>query len=385
MTGVKGTAGRWKLGDAFFAGLFFLLLGLPTVDSLFGLDWVKQSGENRTLAKAPSLSDMRQGLAVFVKTADTYFSDHFGFRNALIRNYDLIRYFVLRASPSDKVVLGGGDRLFFAGESNVTDYRSTELLPAEALAEWALSVKQRETWLAKRGIPFLFVVAPNAHTVYPEFLPSWMTRAASLSRLDQIGGEVSRRYGMDLLDLRAAMAAAKAKAQIYRTTDSHWNELGGYYGYVEIVNAMRKVQPEIAPPRPLEDFEVVQGLEPGGDLARMMGLEDLIREEVIHVRPREGLNFTVTEQSERGFSTLRNGSKPEEAGERILMFKDSYSIALVPFLSQHFRNVRYLSTHDFLTAEIDAFKPTFVIHETVERFLMRPPLVNPEDVRAVEL
>ncbi|MEI9865253.1 MAG: hypothetical protein WDN00_12025 [Limisphaerales bacterium] len=45
--------------------------------------------------------------------------------------------------------------------------------------------KKRRDWLAKRGIAYLFVVAPDKHSIYPEELPGWAVKVRPQTKLDQ--------------------------------------------------------------------------------------------------------------------------------------------------------------------------------------------------------
>lgn len=49
-----------------------------------------------------------------------------------------------------------------------------------------------------------------------------------------------------------------------------------------------------------------------------------------------------------------------------VVFHDSFMPALLPYLSQHFRRVRYVWCH-YLQPVVDAERPDIVIHENVSR------------------
>ena len=38
---------------------------------------------------------------------------------------------------------------------------------------WAQQLRERQDWLQARGIPSLFAVIPNKHSIYPENAPPW--------------------------------------------------------------------------------------------------------------------------------------------------------------------------------------------------------------------
>jgi hypothetical protein len=67
---------------------------------------------------------------------------------------------------------------------------------------------------------------------------------------------------------------------------------------------------------------------------------------------------------------------------KALVFRDSFSWQLIPFLSESFRSVVYVWTFDFLPELIEREQPDVVILECVERYLNALLLDNPPKVRA---
>jgi hypothetical protein len=64
-----------------------------------------------------------------------------------------------------------------------------------------------------------------------------------------------------------------------------------------------------------------------------------------------------------------------------VVLHDSFIVGLRPFLAEHFRQARYLWTHDFPTEVISGDRPCVVIQELVEWKLMEyqptnPPAIN---------
>jgi hypothetical protein len=58
---------------------------------------------------------------------------------------------------------------------------------------------------------------------------------------------------------------------------------------------------------------------------------------------------------------------------RAVVFRDSFSNALVPFLSEHFERVVWVWDRDVLPEVVLREQPDLVIQEVVGRFLGRPP------------
>ena len=73
-----------------------------------------------------------------------------------------------------KVIEGRNGRLFLANDANrVLDQHSGDLRLAEdKLRQWRHLLETRTAWLERRGSRHYFLIAPDAHSVYPESLPA---------------------------------------------------------------------------------------------------------------------------------------------------------------------------------------------------------------------
>ncbi|MEQ1871899.1 MAG: hypothetical protein ABL961_17915, partial [Vicinamibacterales bacterium] len=113
-------------------------------------------------------------------------------------------------------------------------------------------------------------------------------------------------------------------------------------------------------------------LSEGMDLARMIGLSRALTEEDLRLQPKEPRHY-VTRVPENGYATggdpLIITEIPGSTLPRLVMFRDSFTSALAPFLSEHFSRAVYLWQNDFDAAVIEQEKPDVVLHEIVGRHL----------------
>jgi alginate O-acetyltransferase complex protein AlgJ len=116
---------------------------------------------------------------------------------------------------------------------------------------------------------------------------------------------------------------------------------------------------------------------PGGDLANMMGMTDVYQEEVLGLRPMDQRQAHTVKWSEEQLSALQNRPTMVQESEipgsrlpRLIMFHDSFGIALLPFFAEHFSRATYvfnpMSLDDLI---VDREKPDLVIQEITERYL----------------
>ena len=67
---------------------------------------------------------------------------------------------------------------------------------------------------------------------------------------------------------------------------------------------------------------------------------------------------------------------------RAVVFRDSFSTALIPFLSEHFGRIVYLWQYDLDAEVIERERPDVVILQMTERALASHPPTNPPMQRA---
>jgi hypothetical protein len=109
----------------------------------------------------------------------------------------------------------------------VEDLLGRDRLSDAELTQWRRAVEGRRAWWRERGAEYLLVLVPNKSTIYPERLPAFLRSQARPGKLDQLVGHLrDQQSPLPVLDLRAALLAAKAQQTVYWPTDSHWNAEG---------------------------------------------------------------------------------------------------------------------------------------------------------------
>jgi alginate O-acetyltransferase complex protein AlgJ len=357
--------------------LFLAIIWLPLVVMLATPRQEVSEFENRRLAEAPEL-DLGSPHEL-AGDFERYFNDHFGFRQTLIYWFRLLEVKVFRSPRAGGVILGDDGWLFQAGSEQVADIRNNwPFRPAE-LAEWAQLLTEKHEALRERGIEYLFVFTPNKHLIYPEKLPAAVNRVRETSRADQLIRYLDQHTDVPILDLRPALFAAKERLRPYHRTDTHWNDWGAYVGYRTLIEKLEGRIPglravELGP----DDFQ--RRRTPGWDLARALSMQEVLPEIDIHPagwRPEcavyEGLpqNFTDVDRNNEKFST-----RCESGRGRLLMFRDSYSLAMMPYLSETFEYIHYFPASpvplDGMLRVVDEEKPDIVIEQRSTRWLRKP-------------
>jgi hypothetical protein len=183
--------------------------------------------------------------------------------------------------------------------------------------------------------------------IYPEYLPDSITRVKATTRLDQMMSQLRSYPDIPMVDPREALLAMKPQWPIYYKTDTHWNSLGGFVAYREIMSRLEKRRPSLKP-LALADFELTIATRPGGGLAEMLALQDWMTDLEVTLKPQ-----AVT--------------PPRKKLGKLLVFGDSFRYAMIPFLEHHFEQV-VLRDGRFDARVVERDKPDVVIIEMVERY-----------------
>ncbi len=372
--------------------LFFLAIWMPLIGSF--LKWNTSTdetiavSESRVAARLPSFRWNWQYFDEFPRQFESYYNDFFGFREDLISWNNRIIVTIFGRPPSSLVILGKYPWLFYGGEE--VYYRSPLFKPEE-LEKLKNVLVQRRDWLAAQGIQYIFLVAPNKQSIYPEYLPDSIRYLPARSRLDQLMDYLKQNSDLEIVDLRDEFRKAKASHQIYEKTDTHWNQIGAFYAYRAIMKRVARKFPSVKPLE-LSDFSVTAINQLGGDLARMLKLQPVYREDVLKLVPKFPRKAT-------GKLALLDGypSAPQKVPlkdpnvssftrfqpiifevqdhqlPRAVIIGDSFTHKhLFQFLAENFRRIVFAGQFVFDVELIQKERPDVVIQEIVERSLTGP-------------
>ena len=170
-------------------------------------------------------------------------------------------------SINDKVVIGSDNWLFYSMESDIDDYKGTNLFTEGQLAQIASQLTTSEQWLSNRGSEFVLMIAPNKETIYgEEHLPSYYKKAEE-TRTDQLIAYLKKNTDIRIVYPKEEMLKYKKEYSLYWHYDTHWNAAGGYIGAKALLKELGDELPEV------EDITFTPDTFSGYDLARMMNLQ----------------------------------------------------------------------------------------------------------------
>ncbi len=185
-----------------YISLFLMVITVPLILMPFKLDKNANLNENRKLAKRPCVSFYPQLLQKFPQEYTTYFNDNFGLRTTCLKLNFIIKYYLFNTSTSQSVIFGNDGWLFSAMDQEDEDYRGITNYNKQMLENLAFSLESKRVWLEKRGIKYLYIIAPNKTTIYGEFVPTSYNKIRSNDSLDDVVNFLKLHTKVNIIDLR---------------------------------------------------------------------------------------------------------------------------------------------------------------------------------------
>lgn len=330
----------------FIAVILLLAVTLSVGTLVFG---PAKAGANEQLSKAPVLmkGDGTWNPDFLSDTAE-WFSDHFFLRQELISAGNWLSANVFGTCGSEDVILGKDGWLFYA--DTLADFSYFEpFTPWESFGI-ANNLELMAEYVEGSGREFLFAVAPNKNSLYPEAMPD-RTMENGKSNWMGLFGSLEHR-GVPYVNLFSVFR--KQDEVLYFAHDSHWNSKGAALG-ADVINAAFGIKTDYFS----GDFSKTESHT--GDLYEM--LYPAFRDPETNPVYGRALSFTHTGSGKSPDSiTLQTRGSGQG---RLLAYRDSFGNLLYPYLAESFGEACFSrSTVYDLTLESD-----YVLIELVERNL----------------
>ncbi len=115
------------------AGAFLVMICVPLLGLILGLDRTFVLEENRNLAAWPTVKPDRSTLGALPAKLEAYFNDQFGFRKRLIYWLAIAKVQGLGVTSTPGVTLGTNGWLYLASDSAVLSFRAARPFTDEQL------------------------------------------------------------------------------------------------------------------------------------------------------------------------------------------------------------------------------------------------------------
>lgn len=343
---------------AVFLLLFFLAMLFPLWGQIFPQPHEESLNENRAMTELDQTGSLKDRIA----NAEAFLNDHLAFREPIISAV-LRTDLCLGESPHSQVLAGQDGWLFYreGGE----DFRTDSGLDDESLESLYYIQQTAADAFAAAGADYRILIAPDKHSVYPEYLPMTNRLGNEVWELDQIMTSPGPEYTVRFLDVRQALLdAAESGTQQYYKTDTHWSSAGAWTAYQAIMDQLEEKHPNL---RRLTEADVIHTtVTDSGDLASMIGQKGLLKYDCEAVAVSAPAAQDASAGDGETLSLRVNSSVPD--GPVMLFIHDSFGPALIPFLEESVSELYLLSNESPSLAEMgDLSRFDIVIFEVVER------------------
>ncbi|MCI9415107.1 MAG: hypothetical protein HFJ79_08050 [Clostridiales bacterium] len=329
-------------------GAFIAALAVTTGANLLTPSRDYSETENRYLQQMPAFTSDNLFSGRFTKDFDTYASDQFWNRDGWVGMKTLSQLALLQKDNG---------RVYF-GKDNTLFEKTTAFSPSrvdancEAVAEFLSRVKDLSPDTRSR-----VMLVPTAAAIDRDKLPLLAPVAdegAVIDRMKSAAGDA-------LIDPTGLLLQHKEEGLYYRT-DHHWTTAGAYYGYTAFAGGMGFA------PAPKESFQIQTVTDQFyGTLYSKANLHTIPPDRIETYTPTPAVSSAVSWQETTGQGTASaldslydasyleqkdkyayflGGNHPltrintdTKNGRTLLLLKDSYANALVPFLTAHYEHL----------------------------------------------
>lgn len=331
------------MNQRIFIFLFLLLLLLPLLGlwSKWDDQWVK-STELRKLTPFPSDSTSKWNRQFFL-----WHSDHFGFRNALVRLNSTIRLQGLNSSPLPyKFITGKNGYQFREAPYMYEAFDLTKLYTPVQLQQLTDNLKAQWEWCTSRGIELYILIPPAKFRICQEHLPAPMHNEQLYAKLDQLRDHLQDEAPLPIVEVAPFFPKTGNLCDMYLVQDPHWNDLGAFWGVVSLLEKIKIRHAQL--PIPVYENYVRDTFLFASQFIRMANLRG--KEPYIKLEPKGPVHATkMTPQ----WPFPPHNRFPQDAYEqrfhndsaandlKVMLIHDSFCVRMLPFFNEIFRESVY--------------------------------------------
>lgn len=306
--------------------------------------------EKRELAEFPKLrnEDDSFNFSCFDQFSE-WFSDHMALRQQLVTADARLRSALLSTSANENVIVGSDGWLYYANTSD--DYLRINTLSERGINNIVRNIQLISDYCRENGAQFIFTVAPNKNTVYPEHMPYNYVKSDGESNYERLAEKLSgREY---FCDMKKVILETDSSIPLYHKADTHWNNLGAYAGHIKLTEMLGKES------CPAGDWYTKN--DRLGDLAAMLYPAEGAKDTQVYNDYEYTYKYVGKFTS---FDDVTIKTRCQDKSGSLLMFRDSYGEAILPFLAECFSSAEFSRAVPY---RLDNVKDKAVIIEIVER------------------
>lgn len=354
-----------------FTAAFLLLCILPSAGMLFLPP--TEAAANERLTPVPQLkSEDGSWNQNVLDDATNYIADHFALRQEMVTANAMLQTGLLATSPAEDVIYGTDGWLYYA--ETLDDYQNRATLTDEEVRQIAQTIADMQAYCEARSAQFVFTIAPNKNSLYPEHMPARYLQSDSPGNYEKLK-PLLEEYGVHYADLFTFLS--EQDEILYLKTDSHWTNRGAALAHDFLMETLG------LPHTAFAEAEYITAETHRGDLYEMLYPKGTARE----AQQAYETTFSYVSEPRTAEDILIQTTSPDAPNGRLLLCRDSFGNALHPFLAEDFREATITRQMPYPLEQVQAGDT--VIVEIVERNLANllkypPNLGNQTQTDSVE-
>ncbi|MBO4862740.1 MAG: hypothetical protein J5517_00090 [Eubacterium sp.] len=343
-----------KLKNRIFIAVFLLMILAPFVCMIFYR--TDMSVEKRTAAPFPKLTTYEGKLNLkYFENLNDYFNDHFAFRQEMTTIDATLTTKLLNTSLNDDVVYGKDGWLYYT--ETMDEYFGRNVLSDRGISNCVNSLSLMQEYAENEDVDFLFMVAPIKAYLYPEHLPDNYKQGSTVNNWTKLKAAMDKE-GISYVDLHKAFS--EDERVMYHKLDTHWNDEGAAFAMMQIQKAVGRDYTDYDN----ISYEVDKVFR--GDVYGMLYPKGkTLDDNVIY---SEGHHFSyVTDTKDTEDFNIQTSCEGKEG--TLLMFRDSYGNALIPFMADEYENAYFTKLMPFDFNRISEYNCDVVMCELTQRHI----------------
>ena len=353
-----------KKHSILFLICFILLTFAPVpVFYLFREQIGYKNTENKAESPLPELNV--SNYSTWPKRFEEWFSDNLPFKTQFI---ELYRGFQLHAgldfSQSD-VIRGKDDMLFY--RKTVENYKGITRFSEKELEQLGTNLSAFFEQMEHQGTKCLLYIAPDKEQIYPTQMPEYIKRVSTESRADQVVSYLNEHVTYPVRYPKAELQSLNSSFPVYFITDTHWNELAGWFAENQIRSIFTGEAERTEPPQ-YHYYE-----SEGKDLAGMLGLSEQVSEPNAVLLDFDD-NIQIWKPQTINHGEIQRYVSDAGTDKKLLVIGDSFSESFVRSAIHDVDEVLFVTYGSLYQIDLQAEAPDYLVVMLVERNL--PFLLN---------
>lgn len=265
------------------------------------------------------------------------------------------------------VLLGRDDWLFLKNDSNdaVGQLTGNVTFNSTDILKWKLVLGCRKEYFKRNAIKYYYLVVPNKESAMVDFIEGVeLSEDRPVMKFNELFKEI---YSEDVC--YPLQELTKHCTDFYPKGDSHWNHKGAFSSYQKLISNIQKDFPKVGV-LSANDVNYVEQMQKG-DLSGKLNGETLEANYIPRVKrspPKMLFNNKCPNRGKKIIFTSAEKNQPTA-----VIFRDSFSSHLIPFLVHSFSRVVFVWQPNIDYSILEEEKPDIVISQQAERFLIRVP------------